>query len=74
MSPANGAPALQLTLLGLLFVVIGQLSTVMVALAAGRVRHFLLRHPAILRWQGRVVGEIYCALGLRLAFQERCDL
>tara|TARA_B100000676_G_scaffold133226_1_gene132251 strand:+ start:2297 stop:2497 length:201 start_codon:yes stop_codon:yes gene_type:complete len=37
VNPANGAPALQLTVLGLLFVVMGLLTTVVVALAAGPV-------------------------------------
>jgi len=25
----------------------------------------------VLEWQGKVVGGIYCALGVRLALQER---
>jgi hypothetical protein len=29
------------------------------------------RNRKIGRWQGRVVGTIYIALGIRLAFQER---
>ena len=32
---------------------------------------FLRRNPMVLKWQGKVVGSIYCALGVRLAFQER---
>ena len=31
----------------------------------------LRRHPAVVRWQGKVVGAIYCAVGIRLALQER---
>ncbi len=27
--------------------------------------------PAVLRWQGKVVGGVYCALGMRLALQEK---
>ena len=41
------------------------------AVAAGGVGRFLRRHPLVLRWQGKVVGTIYCALGLRLALQEK---
>ncbi len=69
--PENGWVALQLTVLGLLFVAMGLLSTTVVAFAAGGVGSFLRRHPTVLRWQGTVVGCIYCALGLRLALQER---
>lgn len=71
VTPANGAVALQLTVLGVLFVAMGLLSTVTVAVAAGGVGGFLRRHPAVLRWQGKAVGAIYCALGVRLALQER---
>lgn len=69
--PENGPVALQLTILGLLFVAMGLASTILFALAAGRVGGFLRRNPAVLRWQGRVVGAIFCGLGVRLALQER---
>jgi threonine/homoserine/homoserine lactone efflux protein len=69
--PENGSVALQLTTLGVLFVLMGLVSTVTVALGAGWVGNFLRRHPAVLRWQGKVVGGIYVALGARLALQER---
>ena len=71
VKPENGAVWLQLLLLGVLFVLMGLLSTVVVALAAGGVGSFLRRNPLVLRWQGKVVGGIYCALGLRLALQEK---
>lgn len=71
VNPANGSVALQLSVLGVLFVAMGLLSTVAVALSAGGVGSFLRRHPAVLRWQGKVVGTIYCALGARLALQEK---
>ena len=58
-------------LLGVLFVLVGLFSTVVVACAAGKVGAFLRRNPAVLRWQGKVVGGVYCALGIRLALQER---
>lgn len=68
---ANGSVALQLAVLGIVFVVLGLFSTVVFAVAAGRLGAFLRRHPAVLRWQSKVVGTVYCALGLRLAVQER---
>lgn len=69
--PENGLVSLQLLTLGVLFVVMGLLSTVVVAIGAGSVGTFLRRNPVVLRWQGKVVGGIYCALGVRLALQEK---
>ena len=69
--PENGSVALQLSILGVLFVVMGLLATVVFAFGGGQVGAFLRRNPAVLRWQGKVVGGVYCALGARLALQER---
>lgn len=71
VKPENGSAVLQLLVLGALFVLIGLFSTVVFALAAGRLGSFLRRNPTVLKWQGKVVGGIYCALGLRLALQDR---
>ena len=69
--PENGAVSLQLAELGILFVVMGVVSTMVFAIGAGGIGGFLRRHPAVVRWQGKVVGAIYCAVGIRLALQER---
>lgn len=69
--PEHGLVMLQLTILGLVFVFLGLLSTVVFAVGAGRLGNFLRRNPTVLRWQGKVVGCIYFALGIRLALQER---
>ncbi|WP_299848071.1 LysE family translocator [uncultured Roseovarius sp.] len=69
--PENGMVLLQLSILGLVFVLMGLLSTVVFAFGAGGLGRFLRRNPTVLRWQGKVVGSIYCALGVRLALQER---
>jgi threonine/homoserine/homoserine lactone efflux protein len=69
--PENGVVVLQLTILGLVFVLLGLLSTVVFAVGAGRLGSFLRRNPKVLRWQGKVVGAIYCTLGIRLALQDR---
>ena len=54
------------------FVLLGLVSTVVFAVGAGRLGNFLRRHPAVVKWQGKVVGTIYCAvLAFRLALQER---
>jgi threonine/homoserine/homoserine lactone efflux protein len=69
--PGSGAIALQLAVLGVLFVLMGALSSTLYALAGGSISHFLRRNTFVACWQGKVVGTIYCALGVRLALQER---
>jgi threonine/homoserine/homoserine lactone efflux protein len=69
--PEHGAVSLQLATLGLVFVGMSAAYTALIALAAGHLAGWLRRHRGIGRWQGRVVGSIYLALGARLAFQER---
>jgi len=71
VQPQNGAVPLQLAVLGCLFVVMGALSTLVYAIGAGGIGRFLRRHPVVARWQGKLVGAIYCAVGIRLALQER---
>jgi threonine/homoserine/homoserine lactone efflux protein len=71
VQPQNGSVPMQLAVLGMLFVLMGALSTMFFAIGAGQIGNFLRRNPAVLRWQGKVVGSIYCALGVRLALQER---
>lgn len=71
VKPENGAVVVQLSVLGLLFAGLGFFATTVFALSAGRLGNFLRRNPAVLRWQGKAVGGIYCALGIRLALQER---
>lgn len=71
VAPQNGLVSLQLALFGIIFVAMGLLSTVVVAIGAGGIGRLVRHHPAVLRWQGKVVGGIYCALGLRLALAER---
>jgi threonine/homoserine/homoserine lactone efflux protein len=44
---------------------------VVFAVSAAGLGSFLRRNPAVVRWQGKVVGGIYCALGMRLALQQR---
>ncbi|MEM9341692.1 MAG: LysE family translocator [Pseudomonadota bacterium] len=71
VTPENGFVVLQLTILGVIFALIGFLSTIVYSVAAGGLGAFLRRNPLVLRWQAKVVGGIYCALGVRLALQER---
>jgi threonine/homoserine/homoserine lactone efflux protein len=69
--PASGSVAAQLALLGLIFVALSAVYTSLIAIGAGGFARWLSRHPGIGRWQGKVVGSIYLALGARLALQER---
>lgn len=69
--PENGSVMLQLTILGAVFVLLGLMSTLIFAIGAGGLGNFLRRNPTVLKWQGKAVGGIYCALGIRLALQER---
>lgn len=71
VQPENGAVAMQLAILGVLFVLVGLLSTLVFALGAGSIGKFLRQNPVVLKWQGKVVGGVYCALGVRLALQDR---
>lgn len=69
--PENGSIALQLSVLGILYVLLGLVSTVAYAVSAGRIGDFLRRNPRVVKWQGKVVGGIFCALGIRLALERR---
>lgn len=71
VDPALGHISMQLMVFGLLFVVMGTLATLITAILAGHVGQFLRRNPGVQRWQAKVVGGIYCALGMRLALQQR---
>ncbi|MGH1543789.1 MAG: LysE family translocator [Arenicella sp.] len=71
VKPENGSVSLQLLVLGVLFVFVGLLSTIIVAIGAGNIGSLLRSKPVIQRWQGKFVGAIYCSLGVRLAIQEK---
>ncbi len=69
--PKNGFVVLQLMVLGIIFVLLGLFSTVVFAVSAGGLGASMRRNPSVLKWQGKVVGGIYCALGVRLALEQR---
>ena len=71
VKPENGSVMAQLTFLGIIFVLLGLISTVVFAVCAGSLGNFLRRNPTVLKWQGKVVGGIYCALGFCVVLQER---
>ena len=69
--PSRGAIWLQLLVLGAIFVAMSLAYTTLLAFGAGTASRWLTRNSAIARWQNKVVGSIYLALGLQLALQER---
>ena len=69
--PSHGAVWMQLLVLGAIFVMMSFAFTALLAVCAARVSNWIGRNSGIGRWQGKVVGGIYVALGLQLAFQER---
>ncbi|MGP0001318.1 MAG: LysE family translocator [Acetobacteraceae bacterium] len=69
--PEQGFVFGQFAELGLIFVGMSAAYISVIALAAGEVSHWLVRHKRIGRWQGRVIGMIYITLGIRLAMEER---
>ena len=69
--PGQGAVMVQLASLGLVFAGTSAVYTAMLAFAAGKLGEWLSRYRRIGRWRGRVVGTIYLALGVKLAFQHR---
>ncbi|MHA2937236.1 LysE family translocator [Vibrio sp. RC27] len=71
VNPANGSVSSQVFILGVLFILMGLLSTITVSISAGKVSAYLKSKPTILKWQNKVIGSIYCSLGLRLALQDR---
>lgn len=69
--PENGNVQIQLLILGLIYSALGFISTLFVALGASKVSGFLKNSTFARRWMGKIIGGIYCGLGLRIAFQHR---
>jgi len=69
--PENGPIASQLAILGVLFIAMGLVSTITVAICAGSVGHILRQNPKLMFWQAKLVGLVFCGLGIRLALQDR---
>lgn len=69
--PELGAPLLQLFSLGMVFVVLGLLSTVVYAFGGSQISRAMRRRTGWRKIQNRIIGTIYCGLGIRLALEER---
>ena len=71
MRPAVGPVVLQLLALGLIFVVLSIVYTSLLALVAGSIGPWFMGHVGTSRWQGKIVGGVFIALGIRLALQQQ---
>ena len=69
--PGDGAVALQLATLGLVFATMSGAYATLIVLAAAPLGRWLGRHRGVGYWQGRITGAIFLGLGIRLALQER---
>jgi threonine/homoserine/homoserine lactone efflux protein len=70
VDPSSGSIALQLTTLGCVFILLGFISTLVFAFGANAIGRKLRKQKSSGNWQGKIVGSIYCALGVRLALHE----
>lgn len=68
---AQGHPALQMTILGLIFVILTMLGFGLVALGAGALNSRLTARPSLSAWLHKGAGAILMLLGLRLLWADR---
>jgi threonine/homoserine/homoserine lactone efflux protein len=71
VDPGRGPVAMQIGLLGMIMAVIGMISDVAYALAAGSLGERLIRHPRYLRRQRYLAGGVYLSLGIAAAVTGR---
>jgi threonine/homoserine/homoserine lactone efflux protein len=69
--PARGSVPLQVTLLGLIFIVNGTVVCVLYAIGASWLGEWLRTRYDIATWLNRAMGALFVSLGLRLAFGSR---
>ena len=69
--PAHGHPALQMTILGLTFVILTMFGFGLVALGAGALNSRLAARPSLSAWLHKGAGTILMLLGLRLLWTDR---
>jgi threonine/homoserine/homoserine lactone efflux protein len=69
--PESGSAIAQFALLGIIFVGLSICVTSLLAIAAGSIGGWLQSNRRVGRWQGKVVGTVYMALGARLALQQQ---
>lgn len=71
VSPGEESAALQMLLLGLLFMAQAVVLFGAIGWPSGSVGNLILRRPRMARWFGRLSAGIFASLGIRLALAER---
>ena len=69
--PERGSTFLQFTVLGLIFVVLSVVYITLLVVAMRPLGHIVKRMRRMARWQGKIIGSIFIALGLKVATQHR---
>lgn len=69
--PERGSVFVQFAVLGLIFVALSSLYTTALALSIRPLGRLIGRLAWLKRWQGKIVGTIFIALGLKVAAQQR---
>ena len=71
VQPERGSTFMQFTLFGLIFVVMSAVYTTLLALSVQPLGHLFRRLSWLTRWQGKIIGAIFIALGVKVAFQHQ---
>jgi len=69
--PERGASVAQFLILGSIFVLLGTVYTICIALSIKPLGRFVTRISWFGRWSGKLIGAIYIGLGLKVALQSR---
>lgn len=70
VSPTQGSVFVQFTVLGLIFVVLSSIYSTLLALSVKPLTRLLKHLAPLQRWQGKIIGGIFIALGLKVAVQQ----
>jgi threonine/homoserine/homoserine lactone efflux protein len=69
--PASGSSFLQFAVLGLIFSGLSATYTSLLALAIRPLSQAIKGLAGLRRWEGKIIGTMFMALGLKIAFQQR---
>ncbi|GAA4838931.1 LysE family translocator [Paenibacillus vulneris] len=69
--PERGGSVPQFLILGLIFVILGTLYTIGIALGIRQLGRLVNKVSWLGRWSGKLIGGIYIGLGLKVAMQNR---
>ena len=67
----HAAPFAQFVVLGLVFVAMSAAYSTLLVLAIGPIGRALKRVSWLAKWQGKIIGSIFIALGLKVALQKQ---